>query len=137
MNFGAKNKVKVGGGMASISAVILVMLIFFLVMIVVAKKEDKPSTDTETVATFTPAITVVITKDNQYFLLPDESDKDKRSFDEIKELIIKKVVDSESKQLKIEGNQLAKYESIYNVAGLAQKNNWQYQLDYTKETAPE
>ena len=113
------------------------MLIFFLVMIVVAKKEDKPSTDTETVATFTPAITVVITKDNQYFLLPDESAKDKRSFDEIKELIIKKVVDSESKQLKIEGNQLAKYESIYNVAGLAQKNNWQYQLDYTKETAPE
>jgi|GEM_PF-4338181 len=137
MNFGAKNKVKVGGGMASISAVILVMLIFFLVMIVVAKKEDKPSTDTETATTFIPAITVVITKDNQYFLLPDESDKDKRSFDEIKELIIKKVVDSETKQLKIEGNQLAKYESIYNVAGLAQKNNWQYQLDYTKETAPE
>jgi len=137
MNFGAKNKVKVGGGMASISAIILVMLIFFMVMLVVAQKEDKPTTEAETTATFEPIITVVVTKDSQYYLLPDETVKDKRSFDQIKDVIIKKVVDSESKQLKIEGHQLAKYESIYNVAGLAQKNNWEYQLDYTKETASE
>lgn len=136
MNFGPKNKIKVGGGLASISAVVLVMLIFFLVMTVVSKKEVKASAP-ETETAFAPATTVIITKDNQYYLSPEETDKDKRSFDQIKDAIIDKVVTSPTKQLMIEGHQLAKYETVYNVVGLAQKNNWQFRMTFTKEPAAE
>jgi biopolymer transport protein ExbD len=134
MNFGPKNKIKVGGGLASISAVVLVMLVFFLIMAVASKKEDKPVV-AEPDDSFNPAVTVVITEDNQYYLLPDETDKDKRSFDNIKEQIIAKMTDSPIKELKIEGHQLARYETVYNVAGLAQVNNWLYRLDFTRQPA--
>jgi biopolymer transport protein ExbD len=136
MDLKQKNKVKVGGGLSAISAVVLVMLVFFLIMTVVSKKDEKaaiPEADDD----FTPAVTVVITQDNRYYLLPDETDRDKRSFDEIRDLIGSRVVASETRQLQIRGHQLAKYETIYNVAALAQKNHWQYRLDYTKQPADE
>ncbi len=136
MNFGQKNKVKVGNGLTAISSVVLVMLIFFLVMAVASKKEDAP-VSVEPTEEFQPSLTVVITKDNEYYLLPGETAKDKRPFDEIKSLIADKMIESPTKQLKIEGAQLAKYETIYNVAALAQKNNWQYRLDFTKEVNPQ
>lgn len=136
MNLGQKNKIKVGGGLSAISAVVLVMLIFFLIMAVVSKKEE-PAPILEAENDFNPAVTVVITQDNEYYLLPDETEKDKRAFDEIRDLIGSKVSTSESKQLQIQGHQLAKYETIYNVAALAQKNHWYYRLDYTKQPADE
>ncbi|MDH4471265.1 MAG: biopolymer transporter ExbD [Fluviicola sp.] len=136
MNFGQKNKVKVGNGLTAISSVVLVMLIFFMVMAVASKKEDKPIA-IESTENFEPSLTVVITKDNEYYILPGETAKDKRSFDEIKTLIGDKMIESQNKQLKIEGAQTAKYETIYNVAALAQKNNWQYRLDFTKEANPQ
>jgi biopolymer transport protein ExbD len=132
MNIGPRNKIKVGGGLAAVSAVVLVMLIFFLIMTVIGKKPEETADKPEE-KKFDPAVTVVITKDNQYYLLPGESDKDKRGFDDIQDEIIAKVQDSESKQLKINGAQLAKYETVYNVAGLAQKNNWEYRLDFVPE----
>lgn len=132
MNIGPRNKVKVGGGLAAVSAVVLVMLIFFLIMTVLGKQPEKTA-ETPEEKPFEPAVTVVITKDNQYYLLPGESDKDKRGFDDIKEQIMAKVQESESKQLKIDGAQLAKYETVYNVAGLAQKNKWEYRLDFVPE----
>ncbi len=136
MNFNQRNKVKVGNGLTAISSVVLVMLIFFMVMAAASKKEDKPA-PAEAAAEFNPSFTVVITKDNEYYLLPGETEKDKRPFDEIKNLIADKMTESPVKQLKIEGAQLAKYETIYNVAALAQKNNWQYRLDYTKTANPQ
>lgn len=136
MNFNQKNKVKVGNGLTAISSVVLVMLIFFMVMAVGPKKEATPA-PTETTEDFEPSLTVVITKDNEYYLLPGETAKDKRSFDNIKTLIGDRMTESPNKQLKIEGAQLAKYETIYNVAALAQKNNWQYRLDFTKEANPQ
>ncbi|ASS47920.1 MAG: hypothetical protein A3D31_01515 [Candidatus Fluviicola riflensis] len=136
MNFGQKNKIKVGNGLTAISSVVLVMLIFFMVMAVASKKEDAPPV-VESTEDFQPSLTVVITKDNEYYLLPGETAKDKRSFDEIKTLIGDKMIESPNKQLKIEGAQTAKYETVYNVAALAQKNNWQYRLDFTKEANPQ
>jgi biopolymer transport protein ExbD len=134
MNFGPKNKIKVGGGLASISAVVLVMLVFFLIMAVASKKEEQPVV-TEPDDSFHPVVTVVITEDNNYYLLPDETEKDKRSFDNIKEQIISKMTEAPVKELMIQGHQLAKYETAYNVAGLAQKNNWLYRLDFTRQPA--
>lgn len=136
MNFNQKNKVKVGNGLTAISSVVLVMLIFFMVMAVGPKKEAT-SAPAEATEDFEPSLTVVITKDNEYYLLPGETAKDKRSFDNIKTLIGDRMTESPNKQLKIEGAQLAKYETIYNVAALAQKNNWQYRLDFTKEANPQ
>lgn len=136
MNFNQKNKVKVGNGLTAISSVVLVMLIFFMVMAVASKKEDAPVA-LESTEDFQPSITVVITKDNEYYLLPGETEKDKRSFDAIKTLIGDRMLESPNKQLKIEGAQLAKYETIYNVAALAQVNNWQYRLDFTKKANPQ
>ncbi|MES2557233.1 MAG: biopolymer transporter ExbD [Bacteroidota bacterium] len=136
MNFGQKNKVKVGNGLTAISSVVLVMLIFFMVMAVGTKNENTPAVVEQT-EDFEPSLTVVITKDNEYYLLPGETEKDKRSFDEIKTLIGDRMLESPNKQLKIEGAQTAKYETIYNVAAMAQKNNWQYRLDFTKETNPQ
>lgn len=136
MNFGQKNKVKVGNGLTAISSVVLVMLIFFMVMAVASKKEETPA-PIESVEDFQPSLTVVITKDNEYYLLPGETEKDKRSFDAIKTLIGDRMLESPNKQLKIEGAQLAKYETIYNVAALAQTNNWQYRLDFTKAANPQ
>lgn len=134
MGFEPKNKVKVGNGLTSVSAVVLVVLIFFILMAVVSKKEDQTSVSPAPDNDFNPSVTVVITKDNQYYLLPGETEKDKRPFDNIKEQIVTKVVATSNKQLKIEGHRLANYEAVYNPAALAQKNNWQYRLDYTRET---
>lgn len=133
MGFEPTNKVKVGNGLTAISAVVLVVLIFFMLMIVVTKKEAQvtvPAQDND----FNPSVTIVITKDNQYYLLPGETEKDKRSFDAIKEQLVTKVMATDNKQLKIEGDQLAKYETVYNPAALAQKNNWKYRLDYTRQS---
>jgi biopolymer transport protein ExbD len=134
MGFEPKNKVKVGNGLTAVSAVVLVVLIFFILMTVVSKKDDQTSASPAPDNDFNPSVTVVITKDNQYYLLPGETEKDKRSFDNIKDQIVTKVMATDNKQLKIEGHRLASYETIYNPAGLAQKNNWQYRLDYTRET---
>lgn len=137
MNFGPRNKIKTGGGLNAVYAVVLVLLVFFLLMVIATKQENEKEVVVASENNFNPAITVVVTKDNLYYIALSETEKDKRPFDAIRELIGEKVLASDSKQLKIEGHQLAKYETVYNVVALAQKNNWPYRLDYTRMTADE
>lgn len=130
MNITQRNKIKVGNGLTAISAIVLVMLIFFMVM-VVALKKDTSAGEKDQKEVFDPVLTVVITEDNQYYLLPGETEKDKRYFDDVKQQIADKMTVNEHKHLKIEGHKLAKYETIYNAAHLAEINNWEYRLFYT------
>lgn len=130
MNITQRNKIKVGNGLTAISSIVLVMLIFFMVMAVATKKESSAD-DKEHATVFDPVLTVVVTEDDQYYLLPGETEKDKRYFDDIKQQIADKITVNEHKHLKIEGHKLAKYETIYNVAHLAEINNWEYRLFYT------
>lgn len=132
MNITQRNKIKVSNGLTAVSAIVLVMLIFFMLMAVATKKET-PEKSGDKTEVFDPVLTVVITEDNQYYLLPGESEKDKRGFDNIKQLIADKVNVNEHKHLKIEGHKLAKYETIYNAAHLAEINNWEYRLSYTAD----
>lgn len=132
MNITQRNKIKVGNGLTAVSAIVLVMLIFFMVMVVAVKKED-PSKAKDDTELFDPVLTVIITEDNQYYLLPGETEKDKRYFDDIKEVVGQKMSANEHRHLKIEGHKLAKYETIYNIAHMAEINNWEYRLFYTVE----
>ncbi len=136
MNLGTKNKVKVEGGMASMTDLVFLLLIFFIIMSLMSNNQvtvDLPeaTSDIPPEQNRVPAI-VVITEDNQYVVLPGGSMDQPLEFEDIKELAAAAVESSGEMKLKIAGHRKASYEAIFNVLALSQANGWDPVLAYNK-----
>jgi biopolymer transport protein ExbD len=135
MNFSSKSKVKIEGGMASMTDLVFLLLIFFIIMSLMSNNHtpidlpeaaDLPSDRDPVTAT------VIITENNQYVVLPGGSLDAPMEFDEIKELASSAVEGSGQMKLKIAGHRKASYEAVFNVLALSQANAWDPVLAYDK-----
>ena len=135
MNLGTNNKVKVEGGMASMTDLVFLLLIFFIIMSLMSNNQtpiDLPeASDLPSVQDPVEA-TVIITEDNQYVVLPGGSIDQPLEFEDIKELAAAAVESQGKMKLKIAGHRKASYEAIFNVLALSQANGWDPVLAYDK-----
>ena len=136
MDLRPRNKVKVEGGMASMTDLVFLLLIFFIIMSLMANNQTpidlpKPEENLPTVQ-YPVAAMVVITEDNRYVVMPGGDMSNPMDFDEIKEITGAAVAKSQKLKLKVAGHRKASYEAIFNVLALAQANGWDPVLAYDK-----
>ena len=131
------NKVKVEGGMSSMTDLVFLLLIFFIIISIMSNDTtplDLPQTD----EILKPTIehvedpTVVITEENKYVVLPDGDMKSPMEFDDIKGLVNAAVEEHGQMKLKVAGHRKAEYEAVFKVLALCQANGWDPVLAYDK-----
>lgn len=136
MDFGSRNKVKIEGGMASMTDLVFLLLIFFIIMSLMSNNQtpiDLPETDQDIKPVVDPVeATVIVTEDNMYVVLPGGSMDQPMEFEEIKELAASAVEKSGKMKLKIAGHRKASYSAVFNVLALSQANAWDPVLAYDK-----
>jgi biopolymer transport protein ExbD len=136
MDLGSRNKVKIEGGMASMTDLVFLLLIFFIIMSLMSNNQtpiDLPETDQDIKPVVDPVeATVIITEDNKYVVLPGGSMDQPMEFEEIKELAASAVEKSGKMKLKIAGHRKASYSAVFNVLALSQANAWDPVLAYDK-----
>ncbi len=135
MNLGTKNKVKIEGGMASMTDLVFLLLIFFIIMSLMSNNQtpiDLPEASDLPPVQDPVTATVIITEDNQYVVLPGGTMEQPLEFEDIKEMTAAAVESSGAMKLKIAGHRKASYEAIFNVLALSQANGWDPVLAYNK-----
>ena len=136
MNLSSNNKIKIEGGMASMTDLVFLLLIFFIIMSLMSNNQtpvDLPKPDDNIKPVQDPVTpTVIITDANTYFYMPGETEKQARDFESIKGLVQSEVEKSGKAKLKIAGHRNANYEAVFKVLALAQANGWEPVLAYNK-----
>lgn len=136
MDLGSRNKIKLEGGMASMTDLVFLLLIFFIIMSLMSNNQtplDLPKTDEQVQPDTNPVqAMVMITQDNKYVVMPGGSIDKPMEFDEIKELTAQAVMNSGQLKLKVAGHREASYESVFKVLALAQANEWDPVIAYDK-----
>ena len=136
MNLGSRNKIKIEGGMSSMTDLVFLLLIFFIIMSLMANNNtpiDLPKTTSELPTSPDPIdAAVIITENNKYVVMPGGDMENPMEFEDIKELASTAVKNSNKNKLKIAGHKKASYEAIFNVLALAQANSWDPVLAYNK-----
>ncbi|MEX1192081.1 MAG: biopolymer transporter ExbD [Brumimicrobium sp.] len=143
MAFDSRNKVKIEGGMASMTDLVFLLLVFFIIMSTMAEKNtpvelpqpseklDKSKENTTT--------TVVITEDDMYQIMLSESSDAKNPFgvktegaayDQMRDFLIKEVEKTPEKKVKIAGARKASYEAVFQVLALSKARGWKPVLAY-------
>ncbi|MEN9302192.1 MAG: hypothetical protein RL264_621 [Bacteroidota bacterium] len=130
------NKIKVEGGMASMTDLVFLLLIFFIIMSLMANNQTpidlpKPDTELPPVKDMVEA-QVIITEDNRYVVMPGGDLNNPMEFEAIKELAGAAVEKQQKAKLKISGHRKASYEAVFQVLALAQANGWDPVLAYDK-----
>jgi biopolymer transport protein ExbD len=136
MNLGSRNKIKLEGGMASMTDLIFLLLIFFIIMSLMTNNNtpiDLPNATTEIPTSTNPVdAAVIVTEDNKYIVMPGGDMEKPMEFEEIRDLVAAAVENSGKPKLKIAGHHKASYEAVFNVLALAQANSWDPVLAYDK-----
>jgi biopolymer transport protein ExbD len=136
MNLGTQNKVKIEGGMSSMTDLVFLLLIFFIILSLMSNDttplqlpnpNDTPPTNPKHVIP-----TVVVTEDNLYVVTPGGTLENPMAFEDIKELAAAAVTESNELKLKIAGHKKADYEAVFQVLALCQANGWDPVLAYDK-----
>lgn len=135
MNLGSRNKIKVEGGMASMTDLVFLLLIFFIIMALMSNsttKVDVPKGENLPTETDPTEPRVIITEDNLYVVFPGGDMDAPRQFEDIQAEAQAVVANSGKLQLKIEGHRKADYEAVFKVLAMAQINGWDPVLAYEK-----
>ncbi len=136
MGLSTKNKIKIEGGMSSMTDLVFLLLIFFIIMSIMSNDTTPlalPNPDTELPEMQTKVDpSVVITEDNRYVVMPGGDLNSPMEFDEIKEQVATVVQESGKLSLKIAGHKNADYEAVFQVLALCQANEWDPVLAYDK-----
>ncbi|MCH2224721.1 MAG: biopolymer transporter ExbD [Crocinitomicaceae bacterium] len=135
MGLSSNNKMKIEGGMASMTDLVFLLLIFFIIMSLMSNDQftvDLPETSTEPPSEIdhvTP--TLEVTKDNLY-VVKDVGDDSPGELEDLKELVESVVLKSNSTKLKIAGDKEASYEAVFAALALCSANGWDPVLAYNK-----
>lgn len=135
MSLGSRNKIKVEGGMASMTDLVFLLLIFFIIMALMSNsttKVDVPKGEKLESETDPTEPRVVITEENLYVVFPGGDMNAPREFKDIQAETNAVVASSGKMQLKIEGHRKADYEAVFKVLAMAQINGWSPVLAYEK-----
>lgn len=143
MGFGTQNKIKIEGGMASMTDLVFLLLVFFIIMSTMSEKNtpvelpqptEKLDTSMENTTT-----TVVITEDDLYqIMLSDVSETDNPfgvktdgvSYDQIRDFLILEVEKTPEMKVKIAGARKASYEAVFQILALSKTKGWKPVLAY-------
>ncbi|MDG1429470.1 MAG: biopolymer transporter ExbD [Crocinitomicaceae bacterium] len=136
MGMSSKNKIKVEGGMSSMTDLVFLLLIFFIIISIMSNDTtplDLPN-PSETLDPVKKKVnpTVVVTEDNLYYVMPGGDASNPMPFEDIKTPALGVVEESGKLQLKIAGHKLADYEAVFQVLALCQANGWDPVLAYDK-----
>lgn len=143
MNFGSRNKVKVEGGMASMTDLVFLLLVFFIIMSTMAEKNTpvelpQPSEKLETSKVNTTT-TVVITEDDMYQIMLSQASNSSNpfgvktegaSYEQMRDFLITEVENTPEKKVKIAGARKASYEAVFQVLALSKARGWKPVLAY-------
>jgi len=136
MQLDSRNKVKIEGGMASMTDLVFLLLIFFIIMSLMSNQNtrvDVPETTENLKPLQDPTTaTVIVTEDNLYVVMPGGDMTNAREFDDIRAEAEAAVIKSGEMKLKIEGHRKSDYEAVFHVMALAQVNGWDPVLTYKK-----
>jgi len=136
MDLGTRNKVKIEGGMASMTDLVFLLLIFFIIMSLMSQDQtpiDLPKPNTKLPPVTNPVTPeVIITEDNLYVVMPGGDMNNPMEFEDIKEITASVVNSSNETKLKISGHRKADYEAVFNVLALSQANGWDPVLAYDR-----
>lgn len=136
MNLSSNSKVKIEGGMASMTDLVFLLLIFFIIMSLMANNQtpiDLPEASEPLPPSADPVTpTVVVTEDNMYVVIPGGELDKPMEFEEIKELTAAAVESDGKAKLKIAGHRKASYQAVFQVLALCQANSWDPVLAYDK-----
>ncbi len=136
MDLGTRNKVKIEGGMASMTDLVFLLLIFFIIMSLMSQDQtpiDLPKPNEELTKVPDPVgPTVIITEDNRYVVMPGGDMDSPMEFEDIREITASVVESSGKSKLKIAGHRNADYEAVFNVLALSQANGWDPVLAYDR-----
>ncbi len=136
MDLGSRNKIKIEGGMSSMTDLVFLLLIFFIIMSIMSNDYTpvdlpNPDTDLPKIQEYvTP--TVVVTENNEYVVMPGGSMEQPMAFEDIMGLADAAVAESGKLKLKIAGHKNADYEAVFKVLALCQANGWDPVLAYAK-----
>ncbi len=136
MELGSRNKIKVEGGMASMTDLVFLLLIFFIIMSLMSNNQtpiDLPEAAEPLPSVSDPLeATVIITEDNRYVVMPGGSMDQPMDYEDIREITAAVVEKSGKMKLKVAGHRKASYEAVFNVLALSQANGWDPVLAYDK-----
>jgi len=136
MDLGSRNKVRVEGGMASMTDLVFLLLIFFIIMSLMSNDTmsvDLPKPDESPKSELKPTeASLIVTEDNKYVVMPGGSLDAPMEFEEVKELAAIAVENSKELKLKILGHRNADYEAVFNALALTKANGWTPVLAYDK-----
>lgn len=136
MDLGSRNKVKVEGGMSSMTDLVFLLLIFFIIMSIMSNDHtplDLPKPGDPPPKSSTPVQPrVIVTEDNLYVVTPGGDMETPLPFEEIKGMAASAVTESGELKLKIAGHKNANYEAVFKVLALCQVNGWEPVLAYDR-----
>lgn len=143
MGFGTQNKIKIEGGMSSMTDLVFLLLIFFIIMSTMAEKNTpvelpQPVENLET-SKENATTTVVITENDLYqIMLSDASNTTNPygvktegvSYEEIRDFLIQEVEKTPEMKVKIAGSRKASYEAVFQILALSKAKGWKPVLAY-------
>lgn len=142
MGFKTQNKIKIEGGMASMTDLVFLLLVFFIIMSTMAEKNTpvelpKPSEKLETSKENTTT-TIIITADDLYKIMLSNSTHenpygpktDGVDLMELKDFLISEVEKTPEMKVKIAGARSASYEAVFQVLALSKARGWKPVLAY-------
>ena len=137
MNFKQNNKIKVEGGMASMTDLVFLLLIFFIIMSLMAQNQtplDLPESNEKLQTDQTPAEPTVIVKANSKYVVMYENtamtDTSGVDYNTMVPAIEQAIVKSNKTVIRIAGHKEADYDAVFKVLGLAQSRSWSPLLAY-------
>ncbi len=138
MNLGSRNKIKVEGGMSSMTDLVFLLLIFFIIMSIMSNDQTpldlpKPDENTQLPPDKDPVTPkVIVTEENLYVVMPGGDLENPMEFEEIMALADGAVAASNNLKLKIAGHRNADYDAVFKVLALCQANGWDPVLAYDR-----
>lgn len=136
MDLRSNNKIKVEGGMASMTDLVFLLLIFFIIMSLMSNNNmtiDVPQ-DSDMETEPTPLdVSVLITEENGYVVQPGgDIESPRASFEDIVPELNAAMENSQQFTLRIEGHRLADYEAVFKVMAYADQQAWKPALAYKR-----
>lgn len=131
MDLGRRNKVKIEGGMSSMTDLVFLLLIFFIIMSTMSRNTlpvDLPSSESSTNSSTDGPVEVGITENSLYFF--DENNPENYTYEEMKPILMSKMEKEADKSIKISGDKVANYEAVFKVIALAKVEGWKPVLTF-------
>ncbi|MBM3455893.1 MAG: biopolymer transporter ExbD [Bacteroidetes bacterium] len=122
MNFSSRNKIKLEGGMASMTDLVFLLLIFFVIMSLMANNQTPVKSagfKAEPAPNEEPIVKVL--SNNEYEI----NGKKTSDYNQLREILIASVEKSGKKSVRIEYDKTnSEYQLVFNIISICQKNEW-------------